>query len=220
MRKIVQSYEKKTIEQYDRDHMVCYLNERQVEIPAKEEGQEPQEVFEYDEMVVDGLQVSKQVIVAALVADGEDELSAAVMASELLLRACQQGVISGDALALAKEYVCDKITAYDSSSAVNEFTFGGKTMWLDDAMRTKLAKRFDTDELDGKTDTKLIYEGESYDLPITTARAMLHQIESYARDCFDKTNEHTAAVSALTTVKKVLAYDYTKGYPQKLSFEI
>lgn len=122
-------------------------------------------------------------------------------------------------LDIAKQQKIREISQYDSSTAVNEFTFGGRTMWLDDATRTKLAKRFDTDEQDGKTDTKLIYDGVSYDLPIQQARAMLHQIESYARDCFDKTNEHKAAVMALGSIDAVHEYNYTVGYPTKLNFD-
>lgn len=122
-------------------------------------------------------------------------------------------------LDIAKQQKIREISQYDSSTAVNEFTFGGVAMWLDDATRTKLSKRFDTDEQDGKTDTKLIYDGVSYDLPIQQARSMLHQIESYARDCFDKTNEHKAAVMALGSIDAVQEYNYTVGYPTKLNFD-
>jgi hypothetical protein len=48
---------------------------------------------------------------------------------------------------------------------------------------------------------------------------MLHQIESYARDCFDKTNEHKAAVMAKRSINTVRNYDYTVGYPEKLNFD-
>jgi len=123
-----------------------------------------------------------------------------------------------DALTLAKAAVTAEIVAYDQSNSVNEFTFNGVSMWLDDATRTKLAKRFDTDEKDGLTETKLIYGGIPYILPIENAKTMLHQIESYARNCFDKTNEHLATVNAMKKVDKVLAYDYTTGYDPKLSF--
>ena len=75
-----------------------------------------------------------------------------------------------------------------------------------------------TDEQDGKEETKVIYEGQAFDLPITSARAMLHQIESYARDCFDQTNEHIAAVNALDNIEDVLAYDFTEGYEPNPEF--
>lgn len=216
----IQSYVKKTFEQYDRDHMACYLNEQQSETPSQEEGMMSQTVYEYDKLLVSGLIVSKPIVVSALEGEGVEELPAAVMASDLMFRACQQGVIEGVELDLAKEYMCDKISVYDSSSAVNEFSLNGQSMWLGDTMRTKLAKRFETDEADGLSVTKLIYEGYVFELPIETAKAMLHQLESYARDCFDKTNEHKAAVMAKRSVSTVLSYDYTVGYPEKLSFTL
>lgn len=126
-----------------------------------------------------------------------------------------------DALTLAKAAVIAEIEEYDKSESINQFTLNGLPMWLDDATRTKLSKRFDTDEEDGKTVTKLIYENKPYILPISAARGMLHQIESYATACFDKTNEHIATVGAKRSVDKVLEYDYTDGYPEeKPSFTI
>lgn len=124
-----------------------------------------------------------------------------------------------DELAYEKARKVIDIEQYDASDNVNQFTLNGKAMWLNDAMRTKLAKRFDTDEQDGLEVTRLIYDGEAFELPIATAKGMLHQIESYARDCFDHTNEHIAAVMAKKKVDTVIAYDYITGYPEKLTFE-
>ena len=124
---------------------------------------------------------------------------------------------------LIAEAKAEKIAAieeYDVSAAVNEFILNGVTMWCDDAERTKLAKRFDTDEEDGFSTTKLIYDNVAYVLPIAQARVLLHRLESYARDCFDKTNEHKLNVANLTTLEEIENYDYTKGYPGKLEFAI
>lgn len=121
-------------------------------------------------------------------------------------------------LVAAKEAVVIEITEYDCSPDVNEFTIGGDTMWLPDAKRTQLSKRFNTDEGEGLTETKIINEGKVYELPIATARQMMLQLEIYAKHCYDKTEEHKAAVNALTTVAGVCNYDYTVGYPPKLSF--
>lgn len=123
-------------------------------------------------------------------------------------------------IAKAKAEKIADIEEYDVSSAVNEFTLNGVAMWCDDVDRTKLAKRFDTDEKDGFSTTKLIYDNVTYMLPIAQARVMLHSLESYARDCFDKTNEHKLNVANLTTLEEINNYDYTKGYPEKLVFNI
>lgn len=158
--------------------------------------------------------LSAESVRSALMTAGFDDLKSEAVAREVMF-------VSGGSsnVELAKAMVIARIKAYDSSDAVNQFTYNGLSMWLNDAMRTKLSKRFDTDEQDGKDVTRVTYEGVSFDLPIATARVMLHQIESYATACFDKTNDHIAAVNALTTVEKVEAYDYTQGYPPKINFD-
>ena len=93
-------------------------------------------------------------------------------------------------------------------------------MWLDNETRNKLAKRLDVDKKSGLSETKLVYDGQVFDLPIEAAEAILLQLEQYARDCFDKTNEHQAAVKALKSVEAVIEYDYTIGYPEKLNLSI
>lgn len=162
--------------------------------------------------------LSLESIKAAVMELGFDEYKAEAVAAEALLSLAQDGQHVGDPVALAKQLMIARINIYDNSEAVNQFTLSGTPMWLDDATRTKLAKRFDTDEKDEKTETKLIYNGVPFDLPIETAKGMLHQLESYARDCFDQTNAHIAAVSELDDVEDILAYDYTDGYPNNPEF--
>lgn len=111
-----------------------------------------------------------------------------------------------------------EIVEFDSSSAINEFFLNGVSMWLDNATRDKLAKRLDVDAKSGLSVTKVFYEGVVYTLPIQAVEGMLLQLEQYARDCFDKTNEHISAIQALNDVDAVANYDYTKGYPTKLEF--
>lgn len=152
-------------------------------------------------------------IASTLVADGFSQEKADVVATQTMF------VAGGSSdLELAKAFVIAKITEYDCSTAVNEFSINGDPMWLPDAKRTQVSKRFNTDEGEGLTDTKIINEGKVYELPIATARQMMLQLEIYAKHCYDKTEEHKAAVNALKTVKAVCNYDYTAGYPPKLAF--
>lgn len=124
------------------------------------------------------------------------------------------------ALPAIKEYRLKQIKEYDCSKAVNEFFLNEVSMWLDDATRTKLAKRLDIDKKSGLETTKVNYEGQTFILPVNTAEVMLFQLEQYARDSFDKTNEHEAAVAALNDADEAIAYDFTQGYPQKLHFTL
>lgn len=56
-------------------------------------------------------------------------------------------------------------------------------------------------------------------LPCDTAIQMLSALEMYALACYNRTAQHKAAVAKLTTVGEVEAYDFTTGYPEKLTFD-
>ena len=50
------------------------------------------------------------------------------------------------------------------------------------------------------------------------AKMALAQVQLYANQCYGVTERHKAAVNALETIEAVEAYDFTIGYPEKLSF--
>lgn len=112
----------------------------------------------------------------------------------------------------------DEILAYDSSSAVNEFSIGGVPMWLDKATRAGLLLRFEAEGKAGRTETTLWNNGQPYTLPLETAQQMLIALELYASECYDNTQRHIAEVQKLESKEAVESYDYTTGYPQKLLF--
>ena len=70
----------------------------------------------------------------------------------------------------------------------------------------------------GKTDTVLWYDATKYVIPVSDALAMLNKIEMYALNCYNVTQSHIAAVRSLQTIEEIENYDYTVGYPVKLSF--
>lgn len=112
----------------------------------------------------------------------------------------------------------DEILAYDSSSKVNEFSIGGVPMWLDKATRAGLLLRFEAEGKVGRTETTLWNDGQSYTLPLEQAQQILIALELYASECYDNTQRHIAEVQKMESKEAVEAYDYTTGYPQKLSF--
>ena len=112
----------------------------------------------------------------------------------------------------------DEILAYDSSSAVNEFSMGGLPIWLDKATRAGLLLRFEAEAKAGRTSTTLWYNGLPFTLPLTYAQEILIALELYASACYDNTQSHIAEVQKMESKEAVEAYDYTTGYPQKLLF--
>ena len=119
-----------------------------------------------------------------------------------------------------------EIGFYDSSSAVNEFSIGGQPMWLPFETRTRLDRRFAVErmkaESQGKTESEVVttlwHEGQSFEMPLATAMALLLALEDYATICYDNTQRHIAEVQKLESKEAVEAYDYTTDYPQKLAF--
>lgn len=117
-----------------------------------------------------------------------------------------------------KESKVAEILAYDSSSAVNEFTIGGVPMWLDKATRAGLLLRFEAESKVGREETTLWNDGVSYTLPLAQAQQILIALELYASACYDNTQSHIAEVQKMESKEAVESYDYTTGYPQKLLF--
>ena len=131
------------------------------------------------------------------------------------------GVEGEQLVSFLKEMMLNMITLYDSSDKVNGFTIGGQQVWLDKATRVGLKLRFESEVATGKAETTLWMDGISFPLPLVgegNALQMLVALELYASDCYDRTQQHIAAVTALTTADELEAYDYTLSYPEKLAF--
>lgn len=125
---------------------------------------------------------------------------------------------SDDALEVAKQAVSEAILAHDSSTAVNEFMLNDTPMWLDKATRTGLKLRLDAEKAAGRETTYLWYCSVPVSLSIDNAISMLNALEIYASECYDRTQQHLAAIGSMQSVEEVLGYDFTEGYPGKLRF--
>lgn len=124
-------------------------------------------------------------------------------------------------LEAVKATVLKEIEQYDTSPSVNGFLLNGSVEWIDIDLRVKLCTRTLPEEKKaGKTSTVLWLGNKPYELPIETIEQIMHEIEIYAKACLDVTNRHKAKVLTLSDVSALVAYDYTAGYPEKLSFNI
>lgn len=129
-----------------------------------------------------------------------------------------QEELEAQRIASARQNKLREIEAYDLSPAVNSFTLGGQTMWLDKATRVGLANSVSIEEGAGRQNTVLWFGGVRYELPIPLAKGMLATLELYALGCYNVTEQHKASVKALSTVEDIEAYDHTAGYPERLVF--
>jgi hypothetical protein len=121
-------------------------------------------------------------------------------------------------LDMAKAEKQTAITEHDNSANVNSFTVGGVPMWLNFEQRSRLTASLDSIESTGGTEMTKSFGGIEYTFTCSQWRAMISAVEVYAGQCQTVTQEHRAAVAALTTIKKVQQYDHTTGYPEKLAF--
>ena len=127
-----------------------------------------------------------------------------------------------DALKL-KQAKVDKIaeiTAYDTSSSVNGFMLNGLLVWLDKATRVGLMNSTTIAKASGQETTTLWLGGMKLVVDCDKAIQLLSALEMYALECFNVTASHKQAVSELTTIEEVEAYDYKSGYPKMLEMSV
>lgn len=125
-----------------------------------------------------------------------------------------------DVLRRAKETVLADIEKYDTSSAVNAFMLNGQKVWLDKATRVGLMNSTTIAKAMGQATTTLWLGEAKLVVDCDKARQLLSSLEMYALECFNVTAAHKKAVNEMTTLEDVLGYDYTGGYPQKLTMEV
>jgi hypothetical protein len=119
-----------------------------------------------------------------------------------------------------------EIEDYDHSSSVNEcfISYGGQQLpyW---------ASKSERDDLKGVINDYILLGEDSYRLDLRELMIsinikcndllkMLSVLEFYASKCYNKTTDHIFAVNNLQTIEEVENYDYTQGYPNKLTFEL
>lgn len=120
----------------------------------------------------------------------------------------------------AKEDAIRLIEQYDASDNVNSFSLNGVKVWLPKETRVGLMNSTTIEKNAGKEESTLWLNGLCITVNCDAAIQMLSSLELYALACYNKTAEHKLAINNLTEVSEVKSYDYTLGYPDKLSFTI
>lgn len=115
-----------------------------------------------------------------------------------------------------KKILIHKINEYDTSENVNGFIINGQSYWLDKNTRVGLMHltNCSTDYIE------LVLGSEVLTIPIDIAKAFLAQLEVYAGKCYLQTQKHLLAIKDLHTIEDIINYDYTKGYPEKITFNL
>ena len=126
----------------------------------------------------------------------------------------------GKTLEEAKGILLREIESYDTSPSVNGFMLNGQKVWLDFELRDRVYQGNERLQRIGRTDTTLWLGNQCYNLSIEQAQNIISHIEAYAKDCYNVTAAHKAAVEKMQTLEEVMIYDYTQGYPEQLKMEV
>ena len=125
-----------------------------------------------------------------------------------------------ETLEKAKKEKLAAILAYDTSSDVNGFMLNGNKVWLDKETRVGLMNSTQITRDMGNDTTTFWFGGYKLEVKCDMAIMLLSTLEMYALECFNVTAAHKKAVSELTTIEAVEAYDYKTGYPKQLNIDL
>lgn len=119
-----------------------------------------------------------------------------------------------------KQEKINEIINYDISDNVNSFIVNGEQTWINKADRVGLMNSTNIEKAKNKTNTYLWLNHDRLTISCDNLINMLSTLEEYALECYNVTEQHKANVEALVTIEDVNQYDYTQGYPTKLTFTI
>ena len=129
-------------------------------------------------------------------------------------------------LAEAKRRKLSELHEYDNSSEVNDciIVYQGEEIhyWANKTERNDLKNAIRDCVAMGKTEYRLDLrdKGISITLHCELLLQMLAVLEVYAIECYNKTTDHEFAIKQLEMIDEIKEYDFTVGYPQKLTFNI
>jgi hypothetical protein len=114
-----------------------------------------------------------------------------------------------------KDILARKIELYSSSSNINSFIYEGKEYWLDKDNRNSLWNLSNS----SLGNLEIVIGDEVVTLSSLKLKAFLLKLEVYAYKCFVNTFKHLKAAKKLSEIEDIINYDYTTGYPDKVTLE-
>lgn len=119
-----------------------------------------------------------------------------------------------------REAKINEIKSYDNSENINGFFINSDELWLDKSTRASLKMQLDMSKENGETYTTLWGNNKKFIMSLDTAYKILKDVQQYASECFNITQEHIAAVLELQNAQEIETYDFANNYPEKLKFVI
>lgn len=97
---------------------------------------------------------------------------------------------------------------------------GGKAAWIDKDTRMGLRQNIADKVALGEKDITMWMGETAITLPCETAERIMCRLENYAYECYNVTAAHKKRVAEMETLEKVMGYDYTVGYPEKVRIDV
>ena len=110
------------------------------------------------------------------------------------------------------------VDSYDSSPEVETFYIDNTPMWLGHELRQQIRTSAEAYVASGHEDMTKVFNGKEYTFPINTWLYMLNILEIYAAEALNTTERHKHNINNLNSVEEVIQYDFTTGYPEKITF--
>ena len=124
----------------------------------------------------------------------------------------------------AKNSKLADIDVYNESIGVNQcyIRHDGATIpyWLERNDRAALRTTVNSYKTQGRTTYPLPLPNMVLTVDIDALQSALDKLEVYCGDSLAVTQQHKIAVDTLTSIDDVNAYDYTAGYPEKVTVEL
>lgn len=120
----------------------------------------------------------------------------------------------------AKQEKINSIINYDISDNVNSFIVNKEQVWINKADRVGLMNSTNIEIASGKTNTTLWLNNKPLIISCNTLIDMLSELEEYALQCYNITEQHKASVLELDNINDVDNFDITLDYPTRLVFNI
>lgn len=114
-----------------------------------------------------------------------------------------------------KDILLKKIELYSSSKSVNSFIYNGQEYWLDKNNRASLWNLSNS----SLGNVEIVLGDDLITINALKLKAFLLKLEVYAYKCFVNTFKHLKAVRPLNKLEDILNYNYTTGYPEKVTLE-
>lgn len=118
-----------------------------------------------------------------------------------------------------KELIKQTINEYDSSNFVNGFIYNNQEYWFD--KNTRISLLHSVDIISKTSDTFILWlRDKSININCTKLINFLNELEIYAIETKNITNQHLANIDNTNDRNELINYNITENYPNKITLNI